>query len=103
MARYYSNDWVKVGFYWNPSRWEIVTVPKGGGLLPGGDEESYIRLPLFLVMLLGPLMGGLYVIFLPFIGFVMVFGFAGKKFFPVVRRAVRRLMLKRVTVPNEER
>jgi hypothetical protein len=103
MIRYHSSDYAKGGFYCNTSRWEIITVPKGGGSLPGGNEEHYIRLPLFLVMLLGPLMGGLYVVFLPLIGFVMVFGFAGKKFFPVVRRAVGRLMHKLVTVPTEER
>lgn len=66
MARYYSNDWVKVGFYWNPSRWEIVTVPKGGELLPGRDGLIYFRFPVFCMTPLGLLLGGLYVIFLPF-------------------------------------
>lgn len=88
MIRYRGSNWVRVGFYWNPSRWEIVTIPKGGGMLPGEDDVRYVRLPLILVMLLGPMVGALYVIFLPFIGFAMLFGFVGAKLLSVARRAL---------------
>lgn len=103
MVRYHGSDYAKGGFYCNTSRWEIITVPKGGGSLPGGNEEHYIRLPLFLVMLLGPLMGGLYVVFLPLIGFVMVFYIVGKKIFPVVKKVVGKLMFGAQAAPGEER
>jgi len=102
MARYRGSDWVKVGFYWNPSRWEIIPIPKGGGLLPGADDLRYVRLPLPLVMLLGPLMGGVYVVFLPFIGFGMVLGFAWKKLLPAARRALGSLLAKPEVAPKEE-
>ena len=77
MRRYHGNEKVKAGLYWTPARWEIVTIGREGGVLPEGG--NYIRLPVAIMMLLGTLLGGLYVIFLPFIGFVMFFGFAGKK------------------------
>ncbi|MBI3989720.1 MAG: hypothetical protein HY347_08885 [candidate division NC10 bacterium] len=102
MARYHGNDRVKVGFYWNPSQWEIITIPKGGGVLPGGDDLRYVRLPLPLVMLLGPLMGALYVVFLPFIGFAMVFGFAGRKLLLLARRTVGNLLAGPEAAPKEE-
>jgi len=102
MARYHGSRWVKVGFYWNPSRWELVTIPKGGGVLPGGDDLRYVRVPFPLVMLLGPLMGALYVVFLPFIGFAMVFGFAGRKLFLLARKALSTLLAEPEAQPKEE-
>lgn len=102
MARYHGSSWVKVGFYWNLSRWELVTIPKGGGVLPGGDNLRYIRVPFPLVLLLGPLMGALYVVFLPFIGFAMVFGFAGKKLLLFARKALSNLLAEPEVAPKEE-
>lgn len=92
MLRYHGNEWAKAGFYWSPSRWEIVTVPKGGGHLKGEEKVSYFRLPLLLVMVLGPLIGALYVGFLPLIGFALVIGFAAKKCFPMVEKVWEKLL-----------
>lgn len=83
---------VKSGFYWNLNRWEIVTVPKEGGVLPGSQEHRYARLPILLLLAFAPVMGGLYVIFLPLIGFVMVLSFAGRKAAGALRRAFMELM-----------
>lgn len=91
MIRYHGNDWVKAGFYWSPSRWEMVTVPKGGGRLAGETEVTYIRLPLPLVVILGPALGALYVIFLPFVGFALVIGFGIKRCLPIARKVLGRL------------
>ena len=85
MKRYNGNEKVKAGLYWTPAKWEIITIGRDGGVLPEG--EKYVRLPALIVMLLGTLLGGLYVIFLPFIGFVMFFGFAGKKLWHLVAKA----------------
>ncbi len=79
MLRHHGGTWVKCGYYWNPARWEIVTIPRGGGLLPDGGEQRYLRLPIALLLLVAPVMGGLYVVFLPFIGFFMVFRLAGRQ------------------------
>jgi hypothetical protein len=70
---------VRSGFYWNLSRWTIVTIPKEGGLLPGGPEHRYLKLPVLVLLAVAPVMGGLYVMFLPFIGFAMVAATAGRK------------------------
>lgn len=63
---------VKAGFYWRPSRWEIVPVPGAGGVLPGSSGDAYVRIPTLGMLLLGPAMGALFVVFLPLIGFVLV-------------------------------
>ena len=98
MARYHGNETVKPGFYWNPAKWEITTIEKKGALLPGGEEVKYRRVPLPLVLLLGPIMGAAYVIFLPLIGFGLFFGFLGKKALGYMNRAAAK-----VTEPVEER
>jgi hypothetical protein len=72
MLRHEGGTRVGSGFYWNVSRWSIVTIPKGGGVLPGAAEHRYVKLPVLVLLAVAPLMGGLYVMFLPFIGFAMV-------------------------------
>lgn len=91
MTRYHGGEMVKAGFYWNPARWEITTAKKGG-TLPGTKDLRYFRLPLALLMIAGPFLGGLLVIFLPLIGFVMLFGFAGLKLVIMCRRALGVLL-----------
>jgi len=70
---------VRTGFYWNLGKWEMATVPRQGGLLPGGADDQYIKIPMLALLVLAPMMGGLYVMFLPFVGFVLVFAYAGRK------------------------
>lgn len=83
---------VKWGLYWKLAQWEIVPVPKERGVLPGSQEHRYLRVPILLLLVLAPVMGGLYVIFLPLIGFVMVFGFAGRKTAGALRKGYLELM-----------
>ncbi len=70
---------VRSGFYWNLRKWEMVTLPRQGGILPGGQDDQYLRIPVVALLLLAPMMGGLYVMFLPFIGFALVFSYLGRK------------------------
>jgi hypothetical protein len=67
------------GFYWNLGKWEMTMVPKQGGILPGGAAERYLKVPVVALLVLAPLMGAAYAMFLPFIGFAMLFTFLGKK------------------------
>jgi hypothetical protein len=67
---------VTYGFYWSMKAWDMAMVPAEGGLLPGGSDRSYTRIPTFLFLLMAPIMGALYVVFLPFAGFVLVAGHA---------------------------
>jgi hypothetical protein len=69
----------KNGFYWNLGKWEMTLVPKQGGILPGGASERYLKVPVVALLVMAPLMGAVYAMFLPFIGFAMLFTFLGKK------------------------
>jgi hypothetical protein len=63
---------VKFGFYWNMAEWKAQIVPAPGATLEGDDTAKYVRLPLLVVLVMAPLMGAAYAMFLPFIGFAMV-------------------------------
>jgi hypothetical protein len=67
---------VTYGFYWSAKAWDMAMIPAEGGLLPGGADRSYTRIPTVLFLLMAPLMGALYVVFLPFAGFALVLGHA---------------------------
>jgi hypothetical protein len=69
----------KTGFYWDLRKWEMTMVPKQGGILPGDATERYLKVPVLALLVVAPLMGAAYAMFLPFIGFAMLFTFLGKK------------------------
>lgn len=71
MIRYKGGEKVRRGEYWCFSTGKILSIPKEGGILPG--NMSYIRLPVAGLLLMAPILGLVYVVFLPFIGFAMVF------------------------------
>ena len=87
MFNYRGGQNVKSGFYWNLAKWEIVTVEKGRGILPGGEEHRYIKLPILLMIGCAPVMGAIYVIFLPLMGFALILGLGGKKLVEVLHKA----------------
>jgi hypothetical protein len=70
--RYAGGDVVKAGFYWNLREWEANIIPREGGVLKGAEEARYARVPLPVLLVVAPLMGAAYAMFLPFIGFAMV-------------------------------
>jgi hypothetical protein len=70
---------VRNGFYWNLRKWEMQIVPRQGGILPGGPEDRYLKVPVLGLLVAAPVMGALYAFFLPFIGFALVAGFASRK------------------------
>ncbi|HUC43966.1 MAG TPA: hypothetical protein VMR65_08010 [Candidatus Sulfotelmatobacter sp.] len=63
----------KAGFYFNPKTWDIHLHRSDGAILPTGEGERYLRVPTVALLVLGPAMGFLFVIFLPAIGFALVF------------------------------
>jgi hypothetical protein len=73
------------GFYWNLRKWEVTLVPKQGGILPGDAEDRYLKIPVAGLLVLAPLMGAAYAMFLPFIGFAMLFAFLGRKALAMTR------------------
>jgi hypothetical protein len=85
MFRYAGGQTVRHGFYWNADKWQVTLVERQGGDLPGEARERYARVPVLAMLLVAPIMGALYVIFLPLIGFAMVFDYLARRAWRAVR------------------
>lgn len=79
MKRFNGGTKVQGGYYLHLAKWEVVTVTEDVGTLPGGPKDQYLHASLPLLLLLAPVMGGLFAIFLPFLGFAMPVWALGKK------------------------
>ncbi len=75
------------GFYFHKGNWEITVVQGEKGVLPGNEETTWVRIPTLVMLAGAPVMGGLFVVFLPFLGFAMLFNHLGKKAAGGLRRA----------------
>jgi hypothetical protein len=62
---YQPGEAAPTGTYWNAKTFEMVQIAQEGDCLPAGDGK-YVRAPLALVLLVAPLAGLAFVIFLPF-------------------------------------
>ena len=74
MAGYYGGQAVREGFYMKRSSFEFEFVTRGGTVLPGDRQTHYLKVPLPVVMVAGPLNGLVYVISLPIV-FCLAFGY----------------------------
>jgi hypothetical protein len=63
--RYSPGEAVPRGTYWSGKSWEIAQVSQDGDHLPAGDG-TYYRTPLPLLLLLGPVIGLAFIVFVPF-------------------------------------
>ena len=79
MLKHKGGNPAKDGFYWKKGEWEMVTVQGKDGRLPGGMECEYVKVPGLLYVPIALTVSGLFVIFLPFIGFGMLFVLIGTK------------------------
>jgi hypothetical protein len=79
MTKYHGGQQVKDGYYWGGFKGELLAIDGPGGVLPGGKQASYWKIPLIAIVPFGLFLGGAYVIFLPFIGFALVIGFVANK------------------------
>jgi hypothetical protein len=75
MLKHKGGDTVKAGFYWNTREWEATIVPHESGPLPGDETVTFYRTPWPALLVLAPVMGGLFAMFLPFIGLAMLAAF----------------------------
>jgi hypothetical protein len=66
------------GTYWDISTGDRISI-KDRETLPGDSSTTYIKASSALVLLLGPVFGLIFAIFLPFIGIAMALSFVGKK------------------------
>jgi hypothetical protein len=64
-TKYHPGQAVAGGMYWNRKTWELVDIPEEGGELPATEGIVYHRLPILLLMTVGPFVGLAFVLFLP--------------------------------------
>lgn len=70
MRTYESGSAVRSGYYLNAARWRVEPVAEGGRL-PGG-QGRWMRVPTALALLLVPILGATFIVFLPLVGFALV-------------------------------
>jgi len=75
ISKHVGGEIVKGGIYWSLKDGEFVTIPREGGRLPGGSRDSYIKAPLPVVLVVGPVMGLAFAIFLPLSGLLVLVPF----------------------------
>jgi hypothetical protein len=83
---------VKGGFYFNRDKLDLVAVSGKQGTLPGAEGQRYFRISALAVIALAPVLGGLFVVFMPFIGFALVLQHLGRLTVAGAKRAGRRLL-----------
>ena len=86
MKRYKGNEKVEPGIYFNLEQlaFRSMTVE---GRLTGTEGDEYRRVPTVALLVVGPFLGAVYVLFLPFIGFGMLAWVAGTKLAHVMAEA----------------
>jgi hypothetical protein len=77
MTNFESNAAVTSGYYFNPMTMSIALVSRDGDRLPSG-QGAWLAVPALLALALTPVLGALFLMFLPMIGFVMCAEAAGK-------------------------
>jgi len=81
---------VEGGFYLNRDAWDLIAINGKDGVLPGNQGQRYIKLPVWAVLAIAPAAGGLFVVFLPLIGFALVGLWAGRNCWSGGKRLLAR-------------
>ena len=87
MLKHRGAEKARKGTYWNFSTGERIHLT-GEGVLPGSKETTYYKLSPLTILLLGPIFGLVYAVFMPFIGIAMVAKVVGQKVFSGIARVV---------------
>ncbi len=66
------------GTYWDTSTGDRITFEEQG-ILPGDRSKIYVKASSTSMLLMSPVLGLMFAIFLPFIGIAMTLSFLGKK------------------------
>ena len=61
----------KAGYYFNIRSWDVHPVAADGERLPGEAGQSWVAIPTAAALMLAPLLGLAFLMFLPFIGFYL--------------------------------
>lgn len=79
ISKHVGGEVVESGIYWRRSTGEFVQISSEGGRLMGTSGEWYVKAPLPLVLIAGPVMGLLFFMTLPLSGMLVLVPFlAGK-------------------------
>ena len=89
MLKHNAGTKVGKGMYWNFSTGERIDI-SAEGILPGGKNDVYYRLPATGILVLAPVLGLLYAAFLPFIGIAMLVKVVLKKVASAVTAPTQR-------------
>lgn len=68
MTTYTGGTRVQSGYYLETKTYRFVNVATDGTVLPGGAHVRYVKMPVMAVMAAAPVLGGLFVVALPFLG-----------------------------------
>jgi hypothetical protein len=63
---------VKRGYYFSMKHWSVNPIEKDGTVLNGEKGEQFIPVPLPVAVMLAPVLGAVFLMFMPFIGFYLV-------------------------------
>lgn len=96
MTRYHGKENVRPGIYFNLRQLAFCSL-EDEGTLPGTSEDVYRSVPAVALLIVGPLVGLAYVIFLPLIGFVMLARIVAGKLLTLASEAL--IALARVLEP----
>ena len=88
MRAYRGSEKVEPGLYFNLRQLSFKSIDEEA-LLPGSNGEVYRRVPILVLLVVGPLLGLAYAVFLPFIGFAAVAWLLGVKAVHLTRGAAR--------------
>jgi hypothetical protein len=91
MAKYTGGAKVKSGYYWHTRSWHVEAIPEEGGTLQGDRTASYVKVPFPVLFVVVPVMGLLFLMFLPFIGFGLFAYAIAKRVTGGVRRGATEL------------
>ena len=92
MKRYYGGEVVRRGIYLSLRRKDLITIENEGELLAGESYDSYVNVPPLAMIVVGPFIGLIYVIFLPFISFAMILGLVARRVWLGVRQIGESLL-----------
>jgi len=77
MTRHESNAAVTSGYYFNPTTTSVTLVSRDGACLPDG-KGAWLAVPALLALALTPVLGALFLMYLPVVGFIMCADAAGR-------------------------
>ncbi len=92
MTRYHGNQNVDPGIYLNLRELSFKSLDDEGRL-PGKETNVYYRVPALVLLVAAPLLGLVYAIFLPLIGFMMLGAFLASKVYGLAKQAADAAVL----------